>query len=834
MIIFAVMDLPYLMQDIVNLSEGDLLQKGADSVAIKTLLIDSRRVSNPKESVFIAVKGDRHNGHHFLNEAYQKGIRAFIVDEEINLSSVNDSWVVKVPNTLNTLQLLAHKHRKSYTFPTIGITGSNGKTIVKEWLYQLLKEEYNIVRSPKSYNSQVGVPLSLWNIDNSHNFGIFEAGVSKPGEMGALEFMIQPTIGIITNLGGAHDEGFKNWDEKAKEKLRLFENAQDLIYCRDFLPLQNALTKKTHYQQLNTFSWSKKLPADLMVGKLDKGEVDTIIQAVYKNDFIKITIPFIDDASIENCITCWATLLHLGYTNDWVNKRMKSLAPIAMRLELKEGLNHCSVINDYYNSDFGSLEIALDFMVQQKQQPNKTIILSDILQSGKSDDELYKAVANLLASKGIKKIIGIGKNISLQKDCFPSNAKFYDSTSTFVQAVDVSQFKNETILLKGARPFGFEQISVLFQKRVHETVLEINLNSVIHNLNYFKTQLKSKTKVMAMVKAFSYGSGSFEIANVLQYNLVDYLAVAYADEGVELRKAGITIPIMVMNPEQHGYDIMIQNRLEPEIYSFKVFELFIQALKRSGYNEISGYPVHIKLDTGMHRLGFDQSDLHKLIIHIKNNKLLSVKSVFSHLATADDLLHKAFTKQQITLFDELSQKVVDNLGGNIIRHIVNSAGAVSFPEAQFDMVRLGIGMYGISPFPAHQSKLEPVSELKTTISQIKHIAAHDSVGYSRMEMPTKEITIATVPIGYADGLRRSLGKRKGYMLIKGEKAPIVGNVCMDMCMLDVTDIDAEEGDEVLVFGKGLPIQKLAKLMDTITYEALTGISSRVKRVYFQE
>lgn len=827
------MNLPYSIENILELSEGNLIQSGTEGLKVQTLLIDSRRVSNASMSVFIAVKGDRHDGHNYLAEAYQKGIRAFIVDRSVDLNLLKDAWVIQVPNSLLALQLLAHKHRKSFDFPVIGVTGSNGKTIVKEWLYQLIKEEFHVVKSPKSYNSQVGVPLSVWQAENEHNFGIFEAGISKPGEMGALEYMIQPTVGIFTNLGSAHDENFKSWDEKAKEKLRLFENAQSLIYCRDFLPIHNTLTQKTHYKQLKTFTWSKKLPADLMVGKIDKTDVNSSVQAVYKNEFIKITVPFNDDASIENCITCWATLLHLGYSNDWINKRIKTLAPVAMRLELKEGLNNCSIINDYYNSDFGSLEIALDFMVQQKQQPNKTIILSDILQSGKSDEELYQSVASLLSAKGIHKIIGIGKNISEQKDLFPESAQFFTTTNDFIQGIDLSLFKNETILLKGARPFGFERISTLFQKRVHETVLEINLNAIVNNLNYYKSQLEPSTKVMAMVKAFSYGSGSFEIANVLQYNHVDYLAVAYADEGVELRRAGITLPIMVMNPEQQSYDLMIQNKLEPEIYSFKVFDLFLKALKRSGY-EGAPYPVHIMIDTGMHRLGFEEPDLHKLIIQIKNNKLIKVKSVFSHLATADEPIHRLFTLDQISLFDRLSQKVCENLGDDIIRHIANSAGALAFPEAQFGMVRLGIGMYGISAFAEHQAKLEPVSELKTTISQIKNVPAHDSVGYSRMEMPTKDIVIATVPIGYADGLRRSLGRRKGHMIINGEKAPIVGNVCMDMCMLDITHIDAEEGDEVIVFGVEFPIQKFAKLMDTIPYEALTGISPRVKRVYYQE
>lgn len=824
----------YNINQIVQLAGGKILQEGPADCVVNHLLIDSRRVFSAEDSVFIAVKGDRHDGHNFLHEAKQKGICIFIVQESVNLNLIPDSWVIEVPNTLLALQNIAERHRSQFEFPVIAITGSNGKTIVKEWLHQLLKEEVHIVRSPKSYNSQVGVPLSLWQMDATHEMGIFEAGVSKVGEMGALERMIKPDLGIITNLGRAHDENFEDWDEKAKEKLRLFENAKALVYCKDYAPIHNVVSKKQRFSNVNTFTWSKKVPANLMIGKIEKTDISTLIQGVYNNEFLRISIPFTDDASIENGINCWATLLFLEYDNNWINERMKALAPVAMRLELKEGVNNCSVINDYYNSDLGSLSIALDFMVQQKQNPSRTIILSDILQTGKSGEELYTEVAKLLQNKGVKKVIGIGPKIMQQAELFNSDAKFYNSTSEFIKSVDIADFKNETILLKGARPFGFEEISSLFQKKVHETVLEINLNAIVNNLNYYKSLVQPRTKVMAMVKAFSYGSGSFEIANLLQFNRVDYLAVAYADEGVELRKAGITLPIMVMNPEQQGYDLMIQYHLEPEIYSFRVLQLFEEALQRNGYKEPKGFPIHLKLDTGMHRLGFVEKDLHELIIRLKNKRKLTVRSVFSHLAASDEIHHKQFTQQQIEQFNKMSCKIIEHLGEGILRHILNSAGISSFPEHQMDMVRLGIGMYGISPFPEHQKKLELVSELKTTVSQIKQISAHDSVGYSRMEMPTREITIATVPIGYADGLRRNLGKRKGFMLINGHKAPIVGNVCMDMCMLDITNLNVEEGDEVIVFGKGQSIQQFSKLMDTIPYEALTGISPRVKRIYFQE
>lgn len=827
------MSTSYSVQDIANLSGGILVHSATKDQSVETLIIDSRKISNPTKGIFIAIVGERNNGHQFIQDAYNKGIRAFMISDEIDTNIYPDAAFIKVQNCLLAVQELARKHRLSYSFPVIGITGSSGKTIIKEWLYQLLKEEYHIVKSPKSYNSQIGVPLSVWNTSDEHNFGIFEAGISQPNEMKSLAHIIQPTVGIFTNIGTAHDENFSSWEQKAKEKLLLFKEAEQLIYCRDYTVLHDVITANKS-AKTNTFIWSKKMRADLMVGKIEKQENATKIQAVFQNSFINIEIPFKDEGSIENCINCWCLLLMLGYENEWIQEKMKSLVPIAMRLEMKEGLNDCSIINDYYNSDLGGLEIAIDFMLQQKQHAKNTIILSDILQSGKSDEDLYSAVATLCKDKEINQIIGIGEQIGLQKDRFPKSALFFKTTDEFIDQIDLSIFKNQTILLKGARVFGFEKISNLFQKRAHETVLEINLSAVIHNLNYFKSKLKSDTKIMAMVKAFSYGSGSYEIANMLQFNLVDYLAVAYVDEGVELRKAGISLPIMVMNPEQYGYDLMIQYNLEPEIYSFKVLDLFIKALKRNGWDKPKGYPVHIKLDTGMHRLGFEASDINKLTIRLKNHKIIEVKSAFSHLATAEELHQKAFTLQQINTFNNLSAILEKGLQKTITKHICNSAGAINYPEAQNDLVRLGIGLYGIAPNPNHQKNLEVVSELKTTISQIKFVKAHESVGYSRMEMPTKDIVIATVPIGYADGLRRSLGRRKGFMWIHGKKAPIVGNVCMDMCMLDITNIDAKEGDEVIVFGKDYPIQEFAKAMDTIPYEALTNISPRVKRVYYQE
>lgn len=572
----------------------------------------------------------------------------------------------------------------------------------------------------------------------------------------------------------------------------------------------------------------------MLIGRVTKSALETEIQGVYKNNFINIVIPFIDEASIENAIHCWALMLHLGYDSKVIVERMLLLSPIAMRLEMKEGINNCSIINDSYNSDIGSLAIALDFLNQQKQHPKKTLVFSDILQSGQTNETLYKEVADLIHKKGISRLIGIGESISGQAHLFNVEKSFYTSTADFLKQFNNSQFKDETILLKGARSFGFEAISKVIQQKAHQTVLEINLNSLVHNLNYYRSKLKSDTQVMAMVKAFSYGSGSFEIANTLQFHRINYLAVAYADEGIELRKAGITLPIMVMNPEEESYDAMIHYHLEPEIFSLRVLNLFEKSLKRIMPILAEPIPIHIKLDTGMHRLGFEEQDINELIVRIKNNKHLCIKSVFSHLAASDDLKHADFTKKQIDLFNGMSETIKSHFTHPILKHILNSAGVSNFPEAQFDMVRLGIGLYGIGADEQEQNQLQNVSTLKTCISQIKNIPANETIGYSRKGIANRNIQIATVPIGYADGLSRKLSNGGGKMIVKGKIATIIGNVCMDMCMIDITDINVNENDEVLVFGEAYPITEVAKDVGTIPYEILTNVSRRVKRVYYQE
>lgn len=825
----------YTLPQIAEIIHGKLSGKVEPSLHIKNLLIDSRKISNPENSLFFAIRGERNDGHQFIKELYEKGVRLFVVSELPSyIPSLPEAAFIQVQNTLSALQQLVAAHRRNFQLPVIGITGSNGKTIVKEWLFQLLREDRNIVRSPKSFNSQVGVPLSVWQIQEEHSLALFEAGISQTGEMAFLEKIIQPNIGLFTNIGQAHDENFSSQREKLTEKLKLFYHSDVLIYCKDYVQVNEELQKDPHFSNLKTFTWSKRTKADLLIGRINKTNADTEIQAVYNNNFLRISIPFTDEASIENAIHCWAVMLHLGVDQSVIQERMRYLSPVAMRLELKEGVNNCSIINDSYNSDLGSLSIALDFLNQQKQHPKRTLILSDILQSGKNEEQLYADVAELIHKKGISRLIGIGEAITRQSGLFHMEKSFYLSTNDFIQAYHHSMFREETILLKGARAFGFEAISKIIQQKAHETVLEINLNAMVHNLNYFRSKIKSETGIMAMVKAFSYGSGSYEIANLLQFHRIEYLAVAYADEGIELRKAGITVPIMVMNPEEQSYDAMIHYQLEPEIYSFRVLGLFEESIKRNERKQDQPIKIHLKLDTGMHRLGFEEPDINELIVRIKNNKQLKICSIFSHLAASDEPEHDDFTWQQIKKFNSMSEMIKSHFNYPILKHILNSAGISRFPDAQFDMVRLGIGLYGIGANALEQAQLQHVSTLKTSISQIKNIPANETIGYSRKGVAKYDMKIATVPIGYADGLSRKLSNGKGKMMIKGKPAPIVGNVCMDMCMIDITNIPVDENDEVIVFGESNPIMEIAKDIGTIPYEVLTNVSRRVKRVYYQE
>ena len=829
----------YTVVQIATIIKAKLLRESANT-GIEHILLDSRKLLFPASSLFFALGGPRRNGNLFIPELYNKGIRSFIVDESFDktqLVKYPEAIFLLVPDVLQALHTLTSYHRQQFTVPVIGITGSNGKTIVKEWLFQLLQQDFNIVRSPKSYNSQIGVPLSVWQMGKEHGLGIFEAGISQPDEMQRLEKIISPTIGVFTTIGEAHGEGFLNIRQKINEKLKLFVKSEALVYNADDPDINEAVNAfKNNVRpgdNFQLFSWGHKEDVTLQIIAVERKASQTSITLNYKQETTNFNIPFTDDAAIENTITCFCVLLLLGVSYDNAKERMLQLRPVEMRLELKQGINNCSVINDSYSADINSLTIALDFLQQQQQHNKRTLILSDILQSGKSSTELYTAIAFILQQKNINRFIGIGPGISSQHDAFVNMPEtvFFSSTAEFVQQFHSQHFHNETILLKGARVFEFEQISHLLEKQVHQTVLEIDLNAITHNLTTYQQQLNPGVKLMAMVKAFSYGSGSFEIANLLQFHKVDYLAVAYADEGVELRKAGISLPIMVMNAEEATFDVMVQYNLEPELFSFDMLTAFENYLNRSG---ISNYPVHIKLDTGMHRLGFEPNDIPALCDKLRGSTIFKIQTVFSHLAASDAPTHDGFSDMQAASFLHGCGLLQSAIGYSFLRHIANTSAIHRHKNMQLDMVRLGIGLYGVDHNPAMQQQLKNVTTLKTTISQIKKVKAGETVGYSRKGVAVKDSVIATVRIGYADGYPRMLSNGVGKMWVNEKLAPVIGNVCMDMTMLDITGIDVNEGDEVIVFGKELPVSDMAEWAQTIAYEILTGISQRVKRVYYEE
>ena len=818
----------YNIKNIAAIVEGKIMQLYRETM-IEHLLIDSRKVYSSSTSLFFALRGSRRDGHQFIADLYKRGIQNFIISEGVNVTDYPEANFILVGDTLEALQRLAGFHRKQFNIPVIGITGSNGKTIVKEWLYQLLHENFNIVRSPKSYNSQIGVPLSIWQMNSHHELAIFEAGISKPGEMEKLEKIIQPTIGILTNIGEAHSENFPNREEKLKEKLKLFAHANKVISKGD----DAWMTRQMMRLEINNFFWGRNISSDLQVISVAREDFQTEITLNFKHETFSFSIPFIDEGSIENAITCCGLLLVAGIDRSFIQNKMQQLQPVSMRLELKKAINQCSIINDSYSADLSSLTIALNFLDQQAAGSKRTVILSDFLQTGLTEEKLYDEIASLLRQHRTSKVIGIGKNISTYlKTDGGATYQFYNSTEDFLQQFRSSQFKDETILIKGARIFEFEKIAHALEEKVHQTVLEINLNAIVHNLKAYQNFLHPSTKVMAMVKAFAYGSGGAEIAGILQYHKVDYLGVAYADEGVELRKAGIHLPVMIMNPEESTFDAIVENDLEPDIYSFELLHQFDGYLKRLGLQE---YPVHIEIETGMNRLGFDADDMKKLGKVLNETDSFKIRSVFSHLAGSEDPAEDDFTLEQQAKFISASNELEKMLDYSFIKHIANSAAIIRHPLLQMDMVRLGIGMYGVDAANTRSLELQPVATLKSTIAQIKHLKKGESVSYNRKGIVKRDSVIATIRIGYADGYSRLLGNGAGKMLINHQLAPVIGAVCMDMTMVDITGIpDVNEGDEVIVFGTELPIQQIAEWANTIPYEIMTGISQRVKRVYFEE
>ena len=807
------------------------------------LLTDSRQLSFPDQSIFFAIKGERHDGHLFLSELYQKGVREFVIEigsftESLRKEAANWNaakiWVV--PSSIKALQKTVTVHRSEFHIPVVGIVGSNGKTIVKEWLSQLIAPDERVVASPKSYNSQIGVPLSVWNIKQEHTLGIFEAGISQAHEMEYLQQVIQPTIGIFTNIGSAHDDGFRSRKQKITEKLRLFTKVKKLIYRKDYNDIDEeiSLILRPVNPFLKTIVWGSAVSqAPVQVAYTFKRN-STMINLSGELGNHRFETHFRDEASLENLTHCIVFLLDFGLSGSVIQQRIKSLRPVSMRLELKEGINHCYIIDDAYNNDVQGLSMALNFLGQQEQRKQKTVILSDVLQTGQAPTELYTLIAKLLREKNIDHLIGIGSEITNQADCFNlSTQEFYKDTDTFLAEFPFATLHDSLILVKGARPFSFEKIVHRLQQKAHGTVLEINLDALTNNLNFYRTKVGQSTKIMAMVKAFAYGSGSSEVANLLQYHRVDYLGVAYTDEGVALRQSGITIPIMVMNATLPTFDLLWQYKLEPELYSRQILTDWIAyAAQRNEPSEMP--PVHLKLDTGMHRLGFVENDYDWLILQLKNNPGVRVSTIFSHLVGADEGVHNDFSKQQYERFIVGAALIEKTIGYSTTKHILNSAGIVRFPEYKMDMVRLGIGLYGVEATNREQHALQTVGTLKTIVSQVKYLAAGETVGYSRKGQITHDSAIATLAIGYADGYDRRLGNGIGKFVVDGELCPTIGNICMDMTMIDVTGTAVKEGDEVIVFGKEMPITDLAKSMGTIPYEILTGIGERVKRVFYKE
>ncbi|GAB4319014.1 MAG: bifunctional UDP-N-acetylmuramoyl-tripeptide:D-alanyl-D-alanine ligase/alanine racemase [Bacteroidales bacterium] len=823
----------YSLEDIAGIVGGKAFIKVPGHQTISDILIDSRKLITPKQALFFALTTGKNDGHRYIDELVQRGVRNFVISNNEYLRT--DANMILVDNTLTALQQLAARHRQRFDIPVIGITGSNGKTIIKEWLFQLMSPDYRITRSPKSYNSQVGVPLSVWALNPNSQLGIFEAGISEPDEMDPLQKIIKPTIGVFANIGPSHSENFINITQKTGEKLKLFTHVEKLIYCTGYNDIRETIIRSGMAGNIKLFGWGRN-PGDAirLQSFVEKPGETLLVVTIGKEEF-RFSIPFTDEASVENAMHCWVTMWVMGYDMHEVAGRFRNLQPVAMRLEVKEGINRCLLINDSYNNDIHSLRIALDFLRQQSHHEKRTLILSDILQSGINDNELYEEVSRMVEQSGVQRFIGIGPALMNQTAKFGKDALFFPSTQKFLSVFPFGEFQNETILLKGARKFEFESITQQLQQKAHETVLEVNLNALVHNLDYFRNKLPEGTRIMAMVKAFSYGSGSIEIASVLQYHQVDYLSVAYADEGVELRKAGIKMPIMVMNPDEQSFDAIIKHNLEPEIYNFRSLELLEEATRANLIPENKPVKVHIKLDTGMHRLGFGTDEIEELIGRLKKIRSIYVVSVFSHLAASDDPGADDFTRRQIEVFRNGAGKIASGADHPVMLHILNTAGISRFPEATFDMVRLGIGLYGITAVEEDRRNLENVSTLRSIISQIKTVKPGEIVGYNRSWVAEKETRIGIVPVGYADGISRRMGNGVGSFLIRGKRVPLIGEVCMDMCMVDLSDLDeVREGDTIIIFGRDLPVQEVADSIGTIPYELLAGISRRVKRIYFHE
>jgi alanine racemase len=814
--------------DIARITGGTLY--GPSDTTITDISTDSRQVSFTSDVAFIAIIGKNHDGHLFIEGLSKKGIRVFLVSRlPENIGNYTGTSFILLNDTVDGLQKLASFKRSLYNFPVIAVTGSTGKTIVKEWLADILGRTEAVVRSPRSYNSQIGVPLSVWKMDERFRYAVFEAGISMPGEMEKLRNVIQPGIGIITNIGEAHSSNFNDNRAKAREKLGLFTDCSMIIFCADHEVIRELVCEDNNLSGKNLVSWSFHDEGATVFVKSRLNETGlTSLEVSYKAGTEVFEIPFSDRASVENAVTVASACLALGIDRDIIRKGLSQLQAVAMRMEIKGGINNCLLIEDYYNSDPGSLGMALEFMKSQNGRTS-ILILSDFVQSGRNEEELYGETAELIRKTGINRLIGIGPSLMRCRRLFEPGSGFYASTDDFERHFSSRDFRDSVILIKGARMFEFERIARLLEQQAHITVLEVSLDTITHNLNEIRRLLNPGTRIMAMVKAFAYGAGSAEIAGILEYNRISYLAVAYPDEGAELRNAGVSLPIMVMNPDPASYDVLIRYNLEPEIYSLSALEKFRESASRHGLFQ---YPVHIKIDTGMHRLGFLVSETDRLISVLKQADCLKVASVFSHLSGSEDPALDEFTHHQASLFEQVSGKINTALGYSFLRHLLNTSGIIRFPRYQYDMVRPGIGIYGAGNYEG--MNLRPAGRFMTAISQVKYISPGEPVGYGCASVSDRERKIAILPVGYADGLNRRLGNGKGSVFIKDRRYPLTGNICMDMCMADITGSDIEEGCAAEIFGENISINEVARICGTIPYEILTSVPARVKRVFYRE
>ena len=796
---------------------------------ISELVFDSRKVIFPEKTLFFAIKTAKNNGHLYISELIKQKVKNFIVSENVEKYKDCDANFFQVENPVLAMQQMAAEHRKKFSYPVVGITGSNGKTIVKEWLSTILSKEFSVIKNPNSYNSQIGVPLSVWQMNDTHNFAIFEAGISQKNEMAKLEAIIKPNIGILTNIGNAHSGFFENDKEKLLEKFQLFKNASTIIYNNDAQLIRDTL-HQDEFTHLQKISWGKNPDSYYKIVSQKQLQYSTIVEFSHTPEWLEI--PFTDAASVENALHISALLMYLGYSLAHISKQLLLLSPLSMRMEIKEAQNHSIIINDTYSLDLNSLRIALDFLSTQTQYAKKTLIISDFEQVNWGENE-YLELSKIFDNHNITKMVGVGSEMRKFHNYFPVVEKyFYATTNELLSHLEDINIKDEVVLIKGARSFRFERVVQALQLKTHQTILQVDLTAIVHNLHYFKKLLRPETKMMAMVKAMSYGLGDAELINELCYHKIDYLAVAYTDEGVTLRKRNITQPIIVLGAEATGFDLMIRHQLEPEIFNLFYLKELIQTLQN--YPEIESFPIHIKVDTGMHRLGFDEDEIEEMLMLVKSCSQIKIASVFTHLAAAEDAKEDRFTQNQIEKFNFICKKIERQITYPFLKHVSNTAGIIRFPEAQFDMVRLGLGLYGFSPVQEVQPQLHPVINLSSVVTQLKKVKKGETVGYNRTYTAQEDMQIAIVPVGYADGFPRELSNGAGEMLVHDKKCPIVGKICMDMTMIDVTGLDVAIGDEVIIYNSENSLDNIGAKIGKTPYELLTAISKRVPRIYTRE